>query len=95
MGGVGVNHHLLPPLPPLKEGGRNAYCLHLYKLHVNGGILANNYGEGYGVIAVFGKGVRGVCFIYRRAAIAKIPNAVAALGKVGVLAEVGKQYGVV
>ncbi len=92
MGGVGVNHHLLPPLPSLKEGGRNAYCLHLNKLHVNGGILANNYGERNGVVAVFCIGVRGVELGGGGAAIAKIPNAVAALGKVGVLAEVGKLY---
>ena len=93
LGGIGVHHHLLPPLPSLKEGGRNAYCLHLYKLHVNGGILANNYGERNGVVAVFGKGVRGVDLGGGGAAIAKMPNAVAALGEVGVLAEVGKLDG--
>ena len=64
--------------------------MHRYFLRVNRSILAHYEGEGGGVTAVFFIYMRGVFIGNGRTAIAKIPAKVAALGKVGVLAEVGK-----
>ncbi len=94
LGGVGVNHYLLPPLPSLKEGGSlwNAYggappALGFYNSLKNAGILANYGVEGcvvsafFGVVVGYGGATLG---LQGRCAIAKMPNIMPAVYAIGV-----------